>query len=184
MDTLQVRFNKTIKSELQQKLKIENVMATPKLLKIVVNMGVKDAVADKKNIVRASGAMEQITGQKPRIARSKKSIAAFKLRQGDPIGVVVTLRGQRMYTFYEKLVSVVFPRIKDFRGISRSSFDGKGNYTIGFPEYAVFPEIDPTTVEKIQGMEIVVVTSARDNTEGLALLESLGTPFEKEEKKN
>ncbi len=182
MENLQERYNKTIKVELQKTLGLSNVMATPRLTKIVVNMGVKDAVADKKNIERAQNAIITVTGQKPRVARAKKSIASFKLRQGDPIGVAVTLRGKRMYTFMEKLVSVVFPRIKDFHGISKQSFDGKGNYTLGFPEYSVFPEVDPTSVEKIQGMEVVIVTTARDNKEGLALLEALGMPFEKEGK--
>lgn len=183
MDSLQNRFNKTLKSELKSSLNIENVMATPKLTKIVVNMGVKDAVADKKNVEKAVVYMGQITGQKPRIAKAKKSIAAFKLRQGEPIGVAVTLRGARMYNFLDKLVTVVFPRLKDFRGISKESFDGRGNYTLGFSEYSVFPEIDPSTVEKLQGLEIVIVTSARDNKEGLALLQALGMPFEKGENK-
>lgn len=182
MENLQERYNKTIKTELQKTLGLANVMATPRLTKIVVNMGVKDAVADKKNIERAQNAIITVTGQKPRVARAKKSIASFKLRQGDPIGVAVTLRGKRMYTFMEKLVSVVFPRIKDFHGVSKKSFDGKGNYTLGFPEYSVFPEVDPASVEKIQGMEVVIVTTARDNKEGLALLEALGMPFEKEGK--
>ncbi|HVZ58230.1 MAG TPA: 50S ribosomal protein L5 [Patescibacteria group bacterium] len=180
MENLQTRYSTTIKSELQRKLGINNPMAVPKLTKIVVNMGVKDAVADKKNIERAASALSQITGQKARIARAKKSVASFKLRQGDPIGVVVTLRGKRMYDFYEKMISIVFPRIKDFHGISRTSFDGRGNYSLGFSEYTVFPEIDPATVERVQGLEIVVVTSTPHNDQALALLEALGTPFEKE----
>lgn len=180
MEPLQHRYQKTIKQELQQKIGVKNPMATPKLVKIVVNMGVKDAVADKKNIERAAKAMEQITGQKAKIAKAKKSVASFKLREGDPIGVVVTLRGKRMYDFYEKLVTIVFPRLKDFHGISRTSFDGNGNYALGFSEYAVFPEIDPSTVERVQGVEVVVVTSATTDKNALALLESLGTPFEKE----
>jgi large subunit ribosomal protein L5 len=180
MENLQTRYNKTIKTELQQKLGVKNPMATPKLTKIVVNMGVRDAVADKKNIERAGKAMEQITGQKAKVAKAKKSIASFKLRQGEPIGVVVTLRGKRMYDFYEKLISIVFPRLKDFHGISRTSFDGRGNYAIGFTEYAVFPEIDPATVERVQGLEVNVVTSATNNNDALALLEALGTPFQKE----
>lgn len=182
MENLQQTYNKTLRAEIQKKLELSNIMAVPQLVKIVVNMGVKDAVADKKNIERAKTAMMTVTGQKPRVARAKKSIAAFKLRQGDPIGVVVTLRGKRMYTFLEKLNNVIFPRIKDFHGISRSSFDGRGNYTLGFSEYAVFPEVDPSTVEKVQGLEIVIVTSAKDNNEGLTLLEAMGMPFEKEGK--
>lgn len=183
MDSLQNRFNKTIKKELQTSLGIKNVMATPKITKIVVNMGVKDAVADKKNVEKAVVFMGQITGQKPRVAKAKKSIAAFKLREGEPIGVAVTLRGARMYNFLDKLISIIFPRLKDFRGINRSSFDGRGNYTLGFSEYAVFPEIDPASVEKLQGLEVVIVTSATNDKDGMGLLEALGMPFEKEEVK-
>ncbi len=167
--------------KLQETLKTKNPMATPHLTKLVINMGVKDAVSDKKNIERAVQIMATITGQKARIVKAKKSIAAFKLREGDPIGVMVTLRGKRMYGFLEKLINVTLPRLKDFRGISRKSFDGQGNYTLGFSEYAVFPEIDPSTVERIQGLEVVIVTSAKTNKEGFILLEALGMPFEKEE---
>jgi large subunit ribosomal protein L5 len=183
MENLQDRYTKTIRQDLQQKLQINNTMAVPKLTKIVVNMGVKDAVADKKNMERATAALAQITGQKARIAKAKKSIASFKLREGDAIGAMVTLRGRRMYDFFEKLTTIVFPRIKDFHGVSRTSFDGHGNYTLGFSEYAVFPEIDPSTVERSQGLEIVMVTSSRTDAEALALLEALGTPFEKEVEK-
>lgn len=183
MDSLQSRYNKTIKGELKTSLEVKNIMAIPKITKIVVNMGVKDAVADKKNVEKAGLIMGQITGQKPRVAKAKKSIAAFKLREGEPIGVAVTLRGARMYNFLDKLVTIVFPRLKDFRGISKSSFDGRGNYTLGFTEYAVFPEIDPATVEKLQGLEVVIVTSATNNGDGLKLLEALGMPFEKGENK-
>ncbi len=183
MDSLQSRYNQTIKGELKTSLEVKNIMAIPKLTKIVVNMGVKDAVADKKNVEKAGLIMGQITGQKPRVAKAKKSIAAFKLREGEPIGVAVTLRGARMYNFLDKLVTIVFPRLKDFRGISKSSFDGRGNYTLGFTEYAVFPEIDPATVEKLQGLEVVIVTSATNNNDGLKLLEALGMPFEKGENK-
>ncbi|MBI5044935.1 MAG: 50S ribosomal protein L5 [Candidatus Levybacteria bacterium] len=179
MDNLQLRFTKTIQAEIQKSLGIKNPMATPRLVKIVVNMGVKDAVADKKNVEKAGAALAQITGQKARVAKAKKSIASFKLREGEPIGVVVTLRGKRMYDFFEKLTTIVFPRIKDFHGIKRNSFDGLGNYTLGFPEYAVFPEIDPSTVEKAQGLEIVIVTSAKNDKDALVLLELLGAPFEK-----
>lgn len=179
MEPLQTRYQQTIAKELQQKLEIKNPMAIPALKKIIVNMGVKDAVADKKNMDRAASAMTQITGQKPKIVKARKSIATFKLREGDPIGVVVTLRGKRMYTFLEKIIAIVLPRIRDFRGVSRTAFDGHGNYTLGFPEFAVFPEIDQSTVERIQGMEVVIVTSAKDNEQGIALLEALGVPFTK-----
>ena len=179
MDTLQEKYIKTLVKELQSELGIKNVMAIPHLTKIVVNIGVKDAVADKKNVERAVNALEIITGQHPKISKAKKSIATFKLRQGDAIGTSVTLRGKRMYSFFEKLVNVVLPRLKDFRGVSSSSFDGRGNYTLGFSEYSVFPEIDPSTIERMQGLEIVIVTSASDNTQGHALLTKLGMPFEK-----
>ncbi|HZE87265.1 MAG TPA: 50S ribosomal protein L5 [Methylomirabilota bacterium] len=179
--TLQEQFKTTIAKNLQQKLAIKNPMALPRLSKIVVNIGVKDAVADKKNIERMNVAVAQITGQKPKVAKAKKSIASFKVREGDAIGVVVTIRGKRMYAFFDKLVKIVLPRIKDFRGVRRTSFDGQGNYTLGLHEYSVFPEIDPASVERLQGMEIVIVTTARTNEEGIALLEALGTPFVKEQ---
>lgn len=179
--TLQEQFKTEIAAQLLQKLAIKNPMALPKLVKIVVNVGVKDAVADKKNIEKMKGAIELITGQKPKIAKAKKAIATFKLREGDAIGVVVTIRGKRMYAFFDKIVKIVLPRIKDFRGVKRTSFDGKGNYTLGFYEYSVFPEIDPASVEKLQGMEVVIVTTARTNEEGFALLEALGMPFAKEQ---
>ncbi len=178
--TLQEQFNKEIAKQLQEKLGTKNVMAVPKLVKIVVNMGVKDAVSDKKLIEKMSVAIGIVTGQKPKVAKAKKSIASFKVREGDAIGVVVTMRGKRMYSFYDKLVKIVLPRIKDFRGVKRTSFDGNGNYTLGFYEYSVFPEIDPASVDRLQGMEIVIVTTARTNEEGFALLEALGMPFAKE----
>lgn len=180
--TLQQQYQKEIAPKLRDELKLKNVMRTPKLTKIVVNIGVKDAVSDKKNIERATQALATVTGQKPKIARARKSIASFKLREGDAIGVVVTMRGKRMYQFYEKLVKVVLPRIRDFHGVRRTSFDGQGNYTLGFSEYAVFPEIDQSTVERVQGLEIVFVTTAQTNEEGMALLTALGMPFMKEAK--
>lgn len=183
MNTLQEKYQKEIIPKLQDSLKIANALAVPRLQKIVVNMGVKDAVTDKKIIERMAVVMGTITGQKPRTAKAKKSIATFKLREGEPIGLMVTLRGKRMYGFLEKLINVTLPRIKDFRGIKRNSFDGHGNYALGFMEYAIFPEIDPGSVERMQGLEIIFVTSAKDNTEGLALLEAFGMPFKKEVKK-
>lgn len=177
--TLQEQYNKTILKQLQQNLSVKNIMAVPKLEKIVVNMGVKDAVSDKKLIERMSQALGIVTGQKAKVTRAKKSIASFKVREGDPIGLVITLRGKRMYMFLDKIVRIVLPRIKDFRGISRKSFDGKGNYTLGLHEYSVFPEIDPGSVDRLQGMEIIFVTTAKNNEEGRTLLESLGMPFAK-----
>ena len=178
--SLQKQYTTEIAKKLQETLAIKNTMALPKLVKIVVNMGVKDAVSDKKLIEKMSTAIGIVTGQKPKVARAKKSIASFKVREGDAIGVVVTMRGSRMYAFYDKLVKIVLPRIKDFRGVKRTSFDGKGNYTLGLYEYSVFPEIDPASVDRLQGMEIVIVTTARTNEEGFALLEALGMPFAKE----
>lgn len=179
MSTLQDTFKKETKTKLQSELGIKNPMAVPKLSRIVINMGVKDALSDKKNIERAVAAVTSISGQKPRVAKAKKSIATFKLREGDEVGVAVTLRGKRMYNFYEKLVNIVLPRIRDFHGVRRESFDGRGNYSLGFSEYTVFPEIDPGKVERMQGIEVTIVTTAKDNTEGMKLLELLGMPFKK-----
>ena len=170
----------SVNQKLQEKLKIKNPMAVPHLKKIVVNVGVKDAVSDKKNIERMEKALAIITGQKAKITKAKKSIATFKVRQGDPIGLVVTLHGKRMHAFFDKIVKIVLPRIRDFRGVKRNSFDGHGNYTIGFHEYSVFPEIDPASVDRLQGLEIVFVTTAGDNQKGIALLEILGMPFTKD----
>ena len=179
MVDLHKKYNEEIIANLEKQLNITNIMAVPRLQKIVVNMGIKDATSDKKLVEKMANVLGQITGQKPKIARAKKSIATFKLRQGDPIGVTVTLRGKRMYEFLERLINIVLPRIKDFRGVSRSSFDGRGNYALGFPEYAVFPEIDPNTVDRMQGLEMIFVTTGKDNTEGMALLEAFGMPFQK-----
>lgn len=168
-----------MQKKVQDSLKISNPMAVPRLVKIVVNMGVKDAVSDKKHIEQASIAMAKITGQKAKVTKAKKAIATFKLREGDAIGLVVTLRGKRMYSFLHKLVSIVLPRMKDFHGVKATSFDGKGNYALGFTEYAVFPEIDIGSVERLQGIEMIFVTTAEDNKGGHALLSALGMPFEK-----
>ena len=174
---------KEIMPKLQEELKITNPMALPRLTKIVINMGVKGASADKKLIERMAAPLAQITGQKPKVTRAKQAIAGFKLRQGDAIGLVVTLRGHRMHSFFEKVVNMVLPRIKDFRGVNRKSFDGRGNYTLGLHEYSVFPEIDPGSVERLQGMEIVFVTTAKDNEQGRAFMTAMGMPFTKEQPK-
>lgn len=179
MISLQERFNKDIVKKLQEELKLKNPMAIPSLKKIVVNIGVRNAVADKKNIEVAGTVMTQITGQKPKITTAKKSIASFKLREGDKIGLMVTMRGGRMYDFFAKLVDVVLPRIKDFHGVKKNSFDTRGNYTLGLYEYTVFPEIDPGRVDRVQGLEICIITSAKNNEEGVALLKALGMPFQK-----
>jgi large subunit ribosomal protein L5 len=179
MTQLQDTYRKDLAGKLQKDLGIKNIMSVPKLSKIVVNMGVKDAVLDKKNVERAAAIMTQITGQKPRIAKATKSIATFKLREGDAIGVMTTLRGDRMYDFFAKLVAIVLPRLRDFRGVKATSFDPQGNYTLGFAEHTVFPEIDPGKVEKNQGLEIIIVTTAKDKKEGYELLKALGMPFVK-----
>lgn len=173
------KFNTKIAADLQKELGIKNFLATPRLKKIVVNIGVKDALADKKNIENSVEILTQITGQKPKINAAKKSIATFKLREGDKIGTAVTLRGKRMYDFYEKLVGIVLPRLRDFRGVSAKSFDGRGNYSLGFSEPIVFAEIDPSKLERAQGLEMTIVTSAKTDEEGMALLKALGMPFTK-----
>ncbi|HSX40504.1 MAG TPA: 50S ribosomal protein L5 [Candidatus Saccharimonadales bacterium] len=179
MADLQKTFTDEIAPKLEKELGIKNRMAIPRLSKIVLNVGVKDAISDKKNIELAQSMLSQIAGQKPKITKAKKSIATFKLREGDKIGIAVTLRGKRMYDFFQKLVTIVFPRVRDFHGIKRTSFDGAGNYTLGFAEGTVFAEIDPGKVERVQGLEISIVTTAKNDKEGLALLEALGMPFEK-----
>jgi large subunit ribosomal protein L5 len=176
---LRDRYQKEILKELQEKLGIKNVMAVPKLTKIVVNMGVRDVLSDKGNLEKQAVVMGQIVGQKAKVMKSKKSISAFKLREGDEIALMATLRGKRMYDFFEKLVSIVLPRIRDFHGVKRESFDGKGNYTLGFTETTFFPEIDPSKIDKIQGLEISIISTAKNNEEGLVLLEALGMPFKK-----
>lgn len=165
--------------KLKEKLGVGNIQAVPKLTKIVLNMGVKDVLSDKKNLEKAQIILTKISGQKPKVTKAKKAISTFKLREGDEIGLVVTLRGKRMYDFYEKLANVVLPRLRDFRGVPKTSFDGHGNYTLGFAESTVFPEIDPAQVDRAQGLEVVIVTTAKNNDEGYALLENLGMPFKK-----
>lgn len=179
MNNLQVKFKNEIAGLLQKELGLKNIMAVPSLSKIVVNMGVKDAIADKKNIEKAAVIMAQVTGQKSKWASAKKSISAFKLREGDKIGLVVTLRGRKMYDFLERLITVVMPRFRDFHGVRKTSFDGQGNYTLGFTESTVFPEIDPGKIDKIQGFEVTIATTATDDKSGFALLKALGMPFVK-----
>ncbi len=157
----------------------ENPLAKTKLIKIIVNVGLKEALVDKKVLENASEQLAAITGQKPLVTKARKAIAAFKLRAGLPIGMMVTLRGERMFDFFDKLVNIVLPRIRDFQGLSPDSFDGQGNYTLGMKEQVVFPEIEYDKVEKLRGLEIVVVTSAKNDEEGRELLRSLGMPFRK-----
>ncbi len=178
-NTLQQQFNKEIATSLKEKLAIKNVNDIPKLSKIVLNMGVKDVIADKKNLEKATKTLSTIAGQKPKVMKAKKSISSFKLREGEEIALMVTLRGKRMYDFYQKLTTIVFPRFRDFHGVKTTSFDGRGNYTLGFSESSVFPEVDPTTAESSQGLEISIVTTAKTNEQGLELLRALGMPFVK-----
>ena len=163
--------------QLMKELKIENPMRVPRLMKVVVSSSLKEATQDVKVLDRASEEIAQITGQKPALSRAKKSIANFKLRKGMPIGCRVVLRGMKMYEFLNRLINVALPRMRDFRGVSPSGFDGRGNYTLGITEQIVFPEIDFDKVDKIRGMNITIVTSARKDAEARALLRLLGVPF-------
>lgn len=177
--SLQQRFKEEIVPKLRAELGLSNVMAVPKVEKVTVNVGVKEALGDKKVLGGISEQIAIITGQKPVVTKAKKSISAFKLRVGDPIGVMVTLRGKRMYDFLEKIVTVVLPRVRDFHGLSLASFDGKGNYSIGFKEQIAFPEIDAGDVDRIHPLQVVITTSAKDNEQGKTLLSALGMPFRK-----
>lgn len=176
---LQDKYNTEIIKKLQEELKLKNIMAVPKVQKVTVNVGAKEALGDKKVLETICNELTAITGQKPVITRAKKSIATFKLRQGDQIGVMVTMRGKRMYDFLEKLVRVGFPRVKDFRGISPDAFDQQGNYSVGLKEQIVFPEIDHGKIEHSRGLQVVINTSAKKPEEGKALLRELGFPFMK-----
>lgn len=177
MSRLYEKYRSDIKDKLKKELNLKNIMMVPRLEKIVVNSGVGEAIQNIKVLDKVMEEIAVITGQKPIIRRAKKSIASFRLRAGQPVGATVTLRGIRMYEFLDRLVSVVIPRIKDFRGLSPKSFDGKGNYTIAIKDQLVFPEINYSKVEKIKGMSITFVTSANTNEMGKALLKHLGVPF-------
>jgi large subunit ribosomal protein L5 len=179
MARLQKLYRDKIVGELQKSLGLENPMQVPKITRITVNMGVGEAVADKKAMDGAVGDLTALTGQKPLVTKSRKSIASFKLRQGVPVGAKVTLRGARMYEFLDRLVNVAMPRIRDFRGVSARSFDGRGNYSFGVKEQIIFPEIAYDKIDAIRGMDITISTSARDDREGRALLESFNFPFRK-----
>lgn len=176
---LQEKYNSEIVPALFKKFEFKSVMQVPRIEKIVINMGVGDAVQNPKVLDSAVADLELISGQKPVVTRAKKSIAGFKLREGMPIGVKVTLRGERMYHFMDKLFNVSLPRVRDFRGVSNKAFDGRGNYTLGLKEQLVFPEIDYDKIDKLRGMDIVFVTTANTDEEGHALLEQLGMPFAK-----
>ena len=174
---LKERYHKEVAPAIAKEFGIKNPMAVPRLEKIVVNMGMGEAIANAKILDTATDEVRAIVGQKPVITKAKKSIASFKLRQGMPIGVMVTLRGDRMYEFLDRLVSIALPRVRDFRGVSPKAFDGRGNYTIGVREQLIFPEIDFNKVEKMRGMNISIVTTARNDEQARALLRSLGMPF-------
>ncbi|EKN69159.1 50S ribosomal protein L5 [Neobacillus bataviensis LMG 21833] len=179
MNRLKEKFVKEVTPALMSKFNYESVMQVPKLDKIVINMGVGDAVANAKALDNAVEELATITGQKPVVTRAKKSIAGFRLREGMPIGAKVTLRGERMYQFLDKLVSVSLPRVRDFRGVSKKAFDGRGNYTLGIKEQLIFPEIDYDKVSKVRGMDIVIVTTANTDEESRELLTQFGMPFQK-----
>jgi large subunit ribosomal protein L5 len=177
MARLKERYQKEVAPAIAKEFGIENPMAVPRLAKIVLNMGMGEAVANAKILDTAAEELRAIAGQKPVITKAKKSIASFKLRQGMPIGVMVTLRGAQMYEFFDRLVSVALPRVRDFRGVSPKAFDGRGNYTMGIREQLIFPEIDFNKVDKLRGMNISIVTTARDDDQARALLKALGMPF-------
>jgi len=177
MSRLYDRYRKDVVPELQKELGITNIMAVPRLGKIIVNVGVGDAIQNSKLLDTAKAELALITGQLPGVGRAKKSISSFKLRKGQPIACYVTLRNQRMYEFFDRLVNIVLPRVRDFRGVLATSFDGRGNYTLGMRDQLVFPEIDYTKVERPRGMNITIVTTARTDKEALTLLKKLGMPF-------
>lgn len=179
MNRLQERYENEVVKSLMEKFNYSSKMQAPKIEKIVLNIGVGDAVSNSKLLDDAVNELTLITGQKPVVTRAKKSIAGFKLREGQAIGCKVTLRGERMYEFLDKLVSISLPRVRDFRGVPKNSFDGRGNYTLGVKEQLIFPEIDFDKVAKLRGMDIVFVTSAKTDEEGRALLTELGMPFAK-----
>ncbi|EME60507.1 MULTISPECIES: 50S ribosomal protein L5 [Amycolatopsis] len=174
---LKVRYREEIKGQLQQEFSFENVHQIPGVVKVVVNMGVGDAARDSKLIEGAIRDLAAITGQKPEVRKARKSIAQFKLREGQPIGARVTLRGDRMWEFLDRLLTIALPRIRDFRGLSPKQFDGNGNYTFGLNEQSMFHEIDPDAIDRPRGMDVTVVTTANTDDEGRALLRKLGFPF-------
>ena len=179
MNRLKEMYNKTIVPSLKEEFQYSNVMEVPKLDKIVINMGVGDAAGNSKMLEAAMADLELISGQKPVSTKAKKAIAGFKIRQGQGIGCKVTLRGENMYNFLDKLISITLPRVRDFRGLSPKAFDGRGNYTLGLNEQLIFSEIDFDNVVKVRGMDIIFVTTAKTNEEAFALLKGFGMPFKK-----
>ncbi|PJK16391.1 50S ribosomal protein L5 [Chryseomicrobium excrementi] len=179
MNRLKEKFVNEVTPALMSKFEYTSVMQVPKVDKIVINMGVGDAVQNTKSLDAAVEELQTIAGQKPVITKAKKSIAGFRLREGMPIGAKVTLRGERMYDFLDKLISISLPRVRDFRGVSKKAFDGRGNYTLGVKEQLIFPEIDFDKVSKVRGMDIVIVTTANSDEEARELLTQFGMPFQK-----
>ena len=177
MLALKEKYQKEVSPSLMKEFGYDNVMQVPRLVKIVLNIGVGEAIQNAKSLEAAESDLTAISGQHPITTRSKKSIAAFKLREGMPVGLKVTLRGQRMHQFLDKLINVVLPRIRDFQGVNADAFDGQGNYTLGFKEQIMFPEIEFDKVDKLRGLEISIVTTARSDEEARRLLELLGMPF-------
>ena len=179
MNRLQEKYKNEVTPALVEKFQYSSVMQCPKIEKVVINMGIGEAIANPKALDEAVAELTQIAGQKPVITKAKKSIANFKLREGMPIGCKVTLRGEKMYEFLDKLFNITLPRVRDFRGVSKTAFDGRGNYTLGVKEQIIFPEINFDKVNKMRGMDIVIVTTAKTNEEGHALLAGMGMPFSK-----
>ncbi len=179
MSRLQEKYQNDLAGQIQQKLGLKNSMEVPRITKITLNMGVGEAVADKKVLENARGDMEKISGQRPVIRLSRKSVAGFKIRDGMPIGCKVTLRRERMYEFLDRLVNIAIPRIRDFRGLNPKSFDRQGNYSLGVSEQIIFPEINYDEIDAIRGMDITITTTARNAEEGKALLEAFNFPFKK-----
>ena len=179
MNRLDQKYKETVISAMMEKFGYKNVMEVPRVEKVVINIGVGDAIQNAKALEDSVKELEQITGQKAVVTKAKKSIANFKLRAGMPIGCKVTLRSEKMYDFLDKLMNISLPRVRDFRGVSDTSFDGRGNYTLGVKEQLIFPEIDYDKVSKIRGMDVVIVTTAKTNDEAKALLTDLGMPFKK-----
>lgn len=177
---LRAQYNDQIRDQLKEQFGYSSIMQVPVIEKVTVNMGVGDAKQDRKILENATEQLAQITGQRPNVRRARKSIASFKLRDGMAVGVATTLRGDRAYEFIDRLISVALPRLRDFRGLKRTSFDGRGNYSMGVKEQIIFPEIDYDAVDQIRGLDITITTSATTDAEALALLEALGLPFTKE----
>jgi large subunit ribosomal protein L5 len=176
---LKEKYQSEVMKKIQDEFRIENVMAVPKIEKVVLNMGMGEAIANAKVLDAAVDELGQITGQKPVVTKAKKSIAAFKLREGVPIGTMVTLRGEKMYEFLDRLINIALPRVRDFRGVPTKSFDGRGNYTLGIRDHFIFPEIDIAKVDKSKGMNITIVTTAKNDEQARFLLRELGMPFGK-----